>query len=288
MAGVRILTAALLIPAVVAIVWWAPTAVVAAVAALVMLLALAEFFVIAEQAGLLGFRIWTGLCGLGVCYAQLVPLGWPLRSDLHFAPGWSPGAGWLLLPGAILPCFALGAIAIIVFGQRPVTESLAAISTSSAALVFIVIPFSTIIPIHAVETRPHLLLLFTLVLVWAGDTLAYFVGRWAGRHRIAPRISPQKTWEGAAANLAGSLIVALIFSRWLVIPERHVLLMAVLANIAGQGGDLLESAYKRSAGVKDSGSILPGHGGMLDRIDALIFAAPVVWYYFAWLSARPA
>ena len=103
---------------------------------------------------------------------------------------------------------------------------------------------------------------------------------------MSPRLSPKKTWEGAIANLAGSLLVALVFTRWLDIPTRDVLVMAALANIAGQGGDLLESAYKRSAGVKDSGTILPGHGGMLDRIDALILAAPVVWYYFAWLSTR--
>jgi phosphatidate cytidylyltransferase len=130
-------------------------------------------------------------------------------------------------------------------------------------------------------------LLFTLVLVWVGDTAAYFVGRSIGRFRMAPTLSPKKTWEGAAANLIGSVLVAIIAQRWIIeVPVRHLIAMAALANIAGQAGDLLESSYKRSAGMKDSGTLLPGHGGMLDRIDALVLAAPVVWYYFNWLADR--
>ena len=113
-----------------------------------------------------------------------------------------------------------------------------------------------------------------------GDTVAYFVGRWIGKHPVAPRLSPKKTWEGSIASFLGALLVAVAFSRWLNIPLHHLLLMAGAGNIAGQMGDLLESAFKRSAGVKDSGSLLPGHGGILDRIDALILAIPVVWYYW--------
>lgn len=124
------------------------------------------------------------------------------------------------------------------------------------------------------------MVLFTLVLVWVGDTLAYFIGRWFGRTRMASELSPKKTWEGAAANLLGSLLVGVSFARWLHFDAWHMVVMAGLANIGGQAGDLIESAYKRSAGVKDSGTLLPGHGGMLDRIDALILVAPVVWYYF--------
>ncbi len=103
---------------------------------------------------------------------------------------------------------------------------------------------------------------------------------------MAPQLGSKKTWEGAAANLVGSLGVALVFARWMSIEPRHLVVMAALGNISGQVGDLLESAYKRSAGVKDSGGLLPGHGGVLDRVDALILAAPVVWYYFVLVVGR--
>jgi phosphatidate cytidylyltransferase len=101
-----------------------------------------------------------------------------------------------------------------------------------------------------------------------------------GKRALAPHLSPKKTWEGTVASFAGSLLASVVFARWMSVPLPHLLAMAGVGNIAGQIGDLLESAYKRSAGVKDSGALLPGHGGMLDRIDALILAIPVVWYYW--------
>lgn len=100
---------------------------------------------------------------------------------------------------------------------------------------------------------------------------------------MAPVLSPKKTWAGTIANILGALLVAVVFSKFLSVPLPHLLGMAAVGNVAGQAGDLLESAYKRSAGVKDSGSLLPGHGGVLDRIDALILAIPVVWYYWIWI-----
>jgi phosphatidate cytidylyltransferase len=118
-----------------------------------------------------------------------------------------------------------------------------------------------------------------LVITWSADTTAYFVGRAIGKHPLAPHISPKKTWEGSIGSMLGSLLVAYAVSFWIRIPLPHLLIMAAIGNIAGQMGDLLESAYKRSAGVKDSGGLLPGHGGILDRIDALILCIPVIWYY---------
>jgi phosphatidate cytidylyltransferase len=103
---------------------------------------------------------------------------------------------------------------------------------------------------------------------------------------MAPEISPNKTWEGAIANFLGALFVAAIFGYWMKLQPAHMLAMAVVGSAAGQIGDLFESAWKRSAGVKDSGTILPGHGGMLDRIDALVLAAPAVWYYFEWVVLK--
>jgi phosphatidate cytidylyltransferase len=131
--------------------------------------------------------------------------------------------------------------------------------------------------------------LFLMVCVWAGDTAALYVGKSLGRHKLSP-LSPNKTWEGAIGSVAGSVIagLAIVYAGeyllrrgdtvlHIVEPIWQSVLLAVLINIAAQVGDLLESAIKRGAGVKDSGSMLPGHGGILDRIDALLLAAPVLW-----------
>jgi phosphatidate cytidylyltransferase len=117
------------------------------------------------------------------------------------------------------------------------------------------------------------------VVIWAGDICAYLVGRPLGRTPFFARISPRKTWEGALAGLAGSLLAAWAYQHWFwkTGDAKTVMLMAVWLAMAGQVGDLVESAIKRGASQKDSGTLLPGHGGFLDRIDSLIFAAPALW-----------
>ncbi len=126
------------------------------------------------------------------------------------------------------------------------------------------------------------LLFFALALNWAGDSAAYYAGRAFGKHKLAPEVSPKKTWEGAIASVVGSLIFGLLYLwRFLpALPWWEVALMAVVANIVGQFGDLAESAMKRGAGLKDSGTMLPGHGGMLDRVDSSLFALPVVYILY--------
>jgi phosphatidate cytidylyltransferase len=101
---------------------------------------------------------------------------------------------------------------------------------------------------------------------------------------MAPALSPKKTWEGALGNLLASLLVGVFFAKWLRMEALQMLVIAALANVAGQMGDLIESAYKRGAAVKDSSDLLPGHGGVLDRIDSLILASPVVWIAYKWLA----
>jgi phosphatidate cytidylyltransferase len=127
------------------------------------------------------------------------------------------------------------------------------------------------------------LLFFALALNWAGDSTAYYVGRAFGKHPLAPIVSPKKSWEGAIGSVLGSVLFGVLYLGHFMpqIAWWNVTLMAVLANIAGQFGDLAESAMKRGAGVKDSGSLLPGHGGILDRIDSSLFALPVVYAFYS-------
>jgi len=117
-----------------------------------------------------------------------------------------------------------------------------------------------------------------LLLSWAGDTAALYVGKAFGRHALAPRVSPAKTWEGAAGSVAGGVIGGALYAHYWIrsAPLGQVLILAAAGNIAGQIGDLCESAIKRGAGVKDSGNTLPGHGGWLDRIDSSLFSVPAV------------
>jgi phosphatidate cytidylyltransferase len=287
--AIRIFTASVLIPVVVALVWLAPTSVVAVLSATVILFALLEFFTLGDLAGLRGYRVWTGFCAIAIFFMQwLSSAERTLGVSVPTPTGRIPEVAEAFSVEIILIVFVLGCTVIILFTRRPVNESLGGLSISAAAMIFLVLPFSAVVRLHGSGPEGRKLLLFTLALVWAGDTLAYFVGRSVGRRKMAPQLSPKKTWAGAAANLVGSILVAVVAQRWLHIPIYHLILMASLANIAGQAGDLLESAYKRSAGSKDSGTLLPGHGGMLDRIDALVLAAPVVWYYFSWIVNRGA
>src|SRR5712664_4762279 len=191
---------------------------------------------------------------------------------------------WLFANGlpsleAVFFLFVLGVAALTLATKRPLVEALPAAGMSASGLILVAFPLSFAVRLHGTGPEGPLLLLFVLVITWVGDSAAYFVGRSFGKYKLAPHLSPNKTWEGTVASFIGSLIVALVFARFMTVPLPHLLGMAAVGNVAGQMGDLLESAYKRSAGMKDSGSILPGHGGVLDRIDALILAIPVVWYY---------
>jgi phosphatidate cytidylyltransferase len=283
----RILTAAVLIPLVVLLVWFAPPLVLAAVAAAVGGMALFEFFDLGERLGARPYRRWTIACSTILFYAQY-SLG---RVETHsFGDGVSlirNAAGGLLQIEAVLLIFLFGCVAMGLATSGPLQEVLPSVSISSAGLLFIALPLSYLVRLNEIPVMGRRLVLFTLSLIWAGDILAYFVGRALGRVPMAPALSPKKTWEGALGNLFASLLVGVLFARWMEIDIVNMMIVAGLGNIAGQMGDLIESAFKRGASVKDSGAILPGHGGMYDRIDSLIVAAPVVWVAFQWfLTSR--
>jgi phosphatidate cytidylyltransferase len=278
----RVATAAVLIPLAAGLVLWGSTALVSIVVALVMLLALFEYFALGEAIGHRAYRFWTATCALFLIYVQWLMGDLPAyelsgglvaRQRIWFSGGAPPLE-------AVFFLFVLGIAALTLATKRPLVESLPAAGISASGLVLVAFPLTYAIRLHGAGTQGPALLLFALVIVWVSDSAAYFAGKSVGKHALAPHLSPKKTWEGTVAGFLGSLAVGFAFARWLNVPLAHLLGMAAAGNVAGQVGDLLESAYKRSAGIKDSGSLLPGHGGVLDRIDALILAIPVVWYYW--------
>jgi phosphatidate cytidylyltransferase len=179
-----------------------------------------------------------------------------------------------------------------------------AAAASAFAFGYIAIPMALLVAIRQ-QPAGAIWTIYTLLAVWAGDIFAYFVGKLLGRHRMSPAISPNKTWEGAVASIVASVIIGTLWMQHAptissallrvgLIDRRDgmfgleqpalwpIILLSAVVNLAAQLGDLVESLIKRGAGVKDSGTILPGHGGVLDRIDAMLFAVPVVWAYGAW------
>ncbi|HEY7358754.1 MAG TPA: phosphatidate cytidylyltransferase [Ktedonobacterales bacterium] len=125
--------------------------------------------------------------------------------------------------------------------------------------------------------------LVVLAGVWAFDTAAFFTGKFLGRHKLATVVSPSKTWEGVFGGIIGGIIVTLLTTRPLNLPFYHAIILGILISVAGQIGDLAESLIKRQTHVKDSSHLLPGHGGVLDRIDSQLFAVIVVYLYVSWL-----
>jgi phosphatidate cytidylyltransferase len=291
----RIATAVVLIPIVLLLVLRAPIILVAAVTAVVALLTVHEFLKLTESYGVQPLRKPTYGFVLLFFLALMGNLGHdkPLLSTEIFG-----------IAAAFVATVASFLFLTIAMRSGDLRTSYPAAAASSFAVVYIALPLAMLVQLRQ-QWAGAFLILYLLFVVWAGDILAYFVGRSVGRHLMALRISPKKTWEGAAASMVASLAVgaALFYYatplctallQWGLIQRRDgifslekpamlpVLLLSAVLNVAAQLGDLVESLIKRGAGVKDSGALLPGHGGMLDRIDALLFAAPVLWFYAAW------
>jgi phosphatidate cytidylyltransferase len=179
----------------------------------------------------------------------------------------------LLVVSLLLAPFLLGALMLL--WNSPPRESLLAFSVIALGLPYLVVPA---ISLHALHALDPALVLFVVFVVAVSDSAAFYFGTAFGRHKLAPSISPKKSWEGSAAGAVGGVLTAVAWSQ-IVLGEVRLDVVAIgaAAVVAGQAGDLVESMIKRAAGVKDSGTLLPGHGGALDRLDALLFAAPVVY-----------
>jgi phosphatidate cytidylyltransferase len=234
-------------------------------------------------------------------YLQLAAVGAQAHDAKLRIPIWWMALGTALAFVVTLPNFpvedqlpVLSALTLILFAwngfRSPLIQVLPDTAQGLFGLIYIAYPL-TLIPLLWKQEDGPALVLFLMVCVWSGDIAALYFGRAFGKRRLAPRLSPGKTWVGSIASILGSTIAAgLIISISDILtahgntvlhisePLWQSLLLAAILNIAAQLGDLLESAIKRGAGVKDSGTMLPGHGGILDRIDALLLSAPVLWF----------
>ena len=254
----RLLTSLVLIPTFLYVVIGAPRPVFLAVLALNACLCLYEFLGIAERhpGGLPGFQ----------------------RNPIPYAAGlialFAPSFDIAILLGLLLMAWSLRA--------KDLVHSL---SVSAFFLIGIVYVFGAWRAGAALHQISPWWMLFALAVNWVGDTFAFYGGRAFGRHKLAPRISPGKSWEGTICSLLATAILGTLYLRWRFpeIPIGAAVALSLAANFAGQIGDLVESAFKRGAGVKDSGTLLPGHGGWLDRVDSSLFSVPVVW----WLLQHP-
>jgi phosphatidate cytidylyltransferase len=265
----RILTAVVLIAVVFAIIFFGQLWLITLFAALVAELAAYEYLQLAKHSGA-KIPIWWMAAATAMVF--VAGYAWPTDAQLPL----------------------LSALALILFTVVGFRARLERVLSDAAiglfGLIYIAYSLALIPPIwNRDDGKP--LLLFLMICVWAGDIAALYIGKNFGKRKLAPRLSPGKTWAGSLASLAGSMLVAgLLFWLGSALSDRgnmvlhiqepfwQLMLLAIIINAAAQLGDLLESAIKRGAGVKDSGTMLPGHGGILDRIDALLLAAPVLWY----------
>ncbi|HKF23884.1 MAG TPA: phosphatidate cytidylyltransferase [Candidatus Angelobacter sp.] len=283
----RVLTAVVLAPLVLLAVFRAPLWLFALLVAAVIVLALHEYLHIAEAAGLKPFKWLTYVISL-LPFVLMWLNGWPVERQISKVP-----FNVLFLPNWLFVLMATAVIlGIPLVFRKDLTMGLASVAASVFGVIYIAGSLSLLFCMRG-DQFDKILVIFVLFSVWAGDIAAYYVGRSLGKHKLAPIVSPKKSWEGAIASVMGSVAVAaLVFhfqpqiSQLFVVPPQamrprwiSIVGLGILTNVAAQFGDLFESALKRGANLKDSGTLLPGHGGVLDRIDALLFAIPVVWYY---------
>ncbi len=295
----RVITAVILIPIVIVALFKAPLWLFTLLVFGVAVLAAHEYLGIAQAQG---FRpmVVASYFFLLLSFAVFYVMA-QLLSTIKFDAALGGFVAMLLFAG--LPVITLlSPLVYLLLGlsRDPLSQALPSAAISYLLLPYVAFTLGVLVILQPMVNGP-LYLLFLMLLVWCGDIAAYYVGRAVGKHKLAPRVSPGKTWEGSAGSVLGAVVLGLLLFHFIDSiagalqgvhllrlgndtpsgphlghpPVWFVVLFAVCVNVAAQLGDLVESALKRGAGVKDSGSLLPGHGGILDRIDALLFALPV-------------
>jgi phosphatidate cytidylyltransferase len=237
----------------------------------VALLGLIEFFRLSGLMGAKPFKTWGIICGL-IMYAAFIRFD-AMAGTLYLHP--QIKIGLVAIP------FLVFAVALFSERERPMLDA----AYTIAGILYVVLPFALL---HELVIMPGILthtpiffpnlLLGIIFLIWSNDTFAYLGGSLLGRHKVMERVSPGKTWEGTVCGILATVVISFFVRRWMF-PESVTLfwpMLGLIVPVIATTGDLVESALKREAGVKDSGSLMPGHGGILDRFDSLIFVSPFV------------
>lgn len=263
----RVITGLILAGLVIWAVELAPFPVVALIAGIALLGAQAEFYSMHSAIRRID-RVFGGLCGIVLLLLFAFSSLENMKDMLVFA----------------LPVLVIACLLEVLFFVRPIENAGSRAMTIVTGLVYVVFlgGFAILLARDEHGSMGRNALLTAAGVTWLGDTMAFFVGKTLGRHRLYPVVSPKKTWEGAFGGLLGSvggaMAVRALF--WHDAPLVQVLSFSIVGSIVGQMGDLVESFFKRSVGIKDSGAILPGHGGVLDRIDAFLFVVPLCYLWF--------
>jgi len=269
----RVLTALVLLPVLIAIIGYAPPPCFLLLVAGATVLALEEFFFLATQSGLEVFRLpghGSSLLLLATFYG-------------------SPANAWPVLFVLVASCLLFFALSLRRGDRLPTV--LPGVAGTMLGLLYVSLTLGLLVVVQRSSTSwgpGKAWIFFLLLVVWFGDTGAYYTGRALGRHALAPLISPKKTIEGAVGGLFGNVLAAFLGKQIFLTeaPLIQLFLLSILLGAVSQIGDLSESALKRGAGVKDSSNLLPGHGGMLDRIDGVLFASPVMFGYVHFVLGR--
>ena len=272
----RILTAAVTMPLALAAVFYLPSNWFFLLSAVVFGWAASEFARIA--------RFWAPGAPIEALVALVI-----LAAVILAGPDVMPLAGGerahdlRLFAGALL--LSVGVGCLVLLAKTPLPEAFPAFGAFAFGIPYFALPTASLFHVHKLGAW-WMILLFSIV--WLGDTMAYYVGKRFGKNKLAPTVSPNKTWEGSVASFLSGIAATAVWSLWIVgAVDGRLILVGAATAAAAQVGDLVESMIKRGAGVKDSGTLLPGHGGMLDRMDAMLFAAPVflfgLWITGAWL-----
>jgi phosphatidate cytidylyltransferase len=257
----RVLSTAVLLPAFVWVVAWAPAAVFVGMVTLLGALGQWEFLRMFQRAGV------PVLTPVGVVGGAIVTASFAVPS---------------MLP-VTLSVVVLGILVAGLARTGGSARSWEPMAIALAGVCYVNWLLGHAVELHALAAGVQWILLLVWV-TWIGETAAYLIGSTIGRHRLAPTVSPKKTVEGALAQLVISPVAALVAQLWMgpTLSPAEAVGVGLVLGVVGQAGDLVESAIKRGVGTKDTGQLIPGHGGILDRLDGLLFNTPVLFYYVAY------